>query len=105
MSVGHTGPDFTVEQGAVKDWDLTVSPAQPTANTAVLRVGRRASNRSEYATAVTQDCEIDGNTVDVSLDTAELSGLEYLWQVDLLDANGHLLQRWRGLLLVIGSLP
>lgn len=115
-----TGPNFSVDQGFTKEWELTPDTVPPMEATAVLRLGRRelveiqrsysmddtvqAPGNFTYKTVLQDDCEIDAGAILVSLDTSILPGIEYLWQVDLLDEGGVLLQRWRGLLVVTAAL-
>lgn len=103
-----TGPNFDADQGEILDWTLDASAysGQLTDATAYVRVGRKAHPRdTAYVTVIIEDVEIDGNDLNVSVNTSTLAGLAHLWQVDVVDAAGDLIARWRGTILVTGSLP
>lgn len=115
-----SGPNLAVEEGATASWTLTADEEPAETDAAVLRLAQRdltepylAPNLAvppsavRYVTAWTDDCEISAGDIQVVLDTqaAGLNGIEYLWQVDLIDESGGVKQRWRGTVLVMGSLP
>lgn len=115
----QTGPNFEIESGSVKSWELVPSETPEDGATAVLRLGRRLlpsfqpsfiyddtqTTPNTYTTVYQDDTlDVEDGTVDVVLDTSGLAGVEYLWQVDLIDAEGRLTQRWRGLILITESL-
>ena len=103
-----TGPNFDADQGEILDWTLDASAysGQLTDAIAYVRVGRKAHPRdTRYVTVLIEDVEVDGNYLNVTVDTSTLAGLAHLWQVDVVTAAGDLINRWRGTILVTGSLP
>jgi hypothetical protein len=105
-----TGPDVQAEQGLSGDtaaaWTLDISSAASgDAETAVLKLGERATVRSDWETIESSGtATIMGAQVSVLLDTVALDASEYLWEVSLLNSNEELVQRWRGLLYVSTAL-
>ncbi len=103
-----TGPNFDADQGQILDWTLDASAyaGQLDGATAYVRVGRKVHPRdTRYVTVIIEDVEIDGTDLNVTVDTSTLAGLAHLWQVDVVDATDALIARWRGTILVTGSLP
>lgn len=103
-----TGPNFDADQGEILDWTLDASAysGQLSGATALVRVGRKVNPRDAYyVTVLADDVEIDGTDLNVTVNTSGLAGLVHLWQVDVITADGDLIHRWRGTILVTGSLP
>lgn len=116
----YTGPNFEIESGMVKEWELTADTTPEAESTAVLRLGRRVLNGASLSlaadgapdagaytyTTVYQDDELEivGDVIEVSLPTADLPGIEYLWQLDLLGPDSAVVQRWRGVLVITAGL-